>query len=84
MVACKTHSQPARYALAGRDLHPQDDAEFAQRTPLLKRPQVDGFARPMTTLVPLTVGAGLYLAMLTGLYRAISQSGLSIVCRVTS
>lgn len=35
-VARKTHSQPAGYALAGRDSHPQDDADFAQRTPVLK------------------------------------------------
>jgi len=31
--ARKTRSRPARYALAGRDFHPQDDASFARRTP---------------------------------------------------
>ena len=41
MVARKTRSQPARYALAGRDFHPQDDADLAQRTPVLNRPVTD-------------------------------------------
>ena len=31
--ARKTRSRPARYALAGRDFHPQDNTSFSQRTP---------------------------------------------------